>query len=140
MAAILNQHRQSKMSTEIRKQINIRWIKLRYANDVLHHMKKGRAHGPENITLGGRGGLEVLDDFGIEDITKLLNNIYNSRYILNYLLKPKFITLPKEVGALKCEDCSTINLISYMTKLLQRTVVKRIRNIKPEINYVGTFF
>lgn len=58
VAAILSQHRQSKMSTEIRKQINIRWIKLRYANDVLHHMKKGRAHGPENITLGGGAALK----------------------------------------------------------------------------------
>ncbi|CAG5114715.1 unnamed protein product, partial [Candidula unifasciata] len=52
--------------------------------DAILHMKKGKAPGPDNISLEE---IEALGDFGIKIITKLLNDIYNSGYIPNDRLK-----------------------------------------------------
>ena len=64
----------------------------------------------------------------------MLNDIFNSGYFLSDLLQSIFIALPKKPGAVDCEDHRTISLMSQMTKILLRIIMRRIRGkIKPEI-------
>ena len=68
-------------------------------------------------------------------ITKLLNDIYDSGCIPNDLLKSIFIALPKKSRAVECEDHRTISLMSHMTKILLRIIMRRMRSrIRPEIS------
>ena len=65
--------------------------------------KKGKAPGPDNITIEL---LEALEEFGVDQITKFLNNIYDTGEIPEDLSKSIFITLPKK-----------IRLMSHLTKI-----------------------
>ena len=100
--------------------------------EAIRHMKYGKAPGPDNITLEE---LVALGDFGVEIITKLLNDIYNSGHIPDDLMRSIFIALPKKPGTTECEEHRTISLISQITKILLRIIMKRVRNkIKTEIS------
>ena len=93
--------------------------------------KKGKAPGPDNITIEL---LEALEEFGVDQITKILNNIYDTSEIPEDLSKSIFITLPKKAGAIECELYSTISLMSHLTKILLRIIMNRTRNkIRPGI-------
>ena len=98
---------------------------------MLYNTKKGRAPGPDNITVEE---IEALGEYGIQVLTKLLNDIYNTGYIPADMLQSIFIALPKKPGSIECEDHRTISLMSHVTKLLLRIIMRRIRSkIKPEI-------
>ncbi|RUS77743.1 hypothetical protein EGW08_014502 [Elysia chlorotica] len=104
----------------------------------------GKATGPDNISVEL---LEALDDYGMDKITSLLNEIYETGQIPADITKSIFIALPKKPGATECELHRTISLMSHMTKLhrtislmshmtkiLLRIIMKGVRNkIKPEI-------
>ena len=99
--------------------------------EALRHMKYGKAPGPDNITLEE---LVALCDFGVEIITKLLNDVYNSGHIPDDL-SSIFIALPKKPGTTECEEHHTISLTSQLTKILLRIIMKRVRNkIQTEIS------
>ena len=75
-----------------------------------------------------------MGDFGIEKITDLLNEVYDTGQIPTDMSKSIFIALPKKPGATECESHRTISLMSHVTKILLRIIMKRVRNkIKPEI-------
>ena len=59
---------------------------------AMKKMKYDKAAGPNDITLET---LAALDDWGIDFITNLLNQIYGSGKILKEMCKSIFITLPK---------------------------------------------
>ena len=80
--------------------------------EALQHIKKGKAAGPDNITLEE---LEAMGDCGNEILTFLLNEIYNSGYIPENLLQSIFIALPKKPRSIDCEDYRTVSLISHIT-------------------------
>ena len=94
-------------------------------------MKKNKAAGPDEIVIEM---LTALEEFGIEKLTDLVNEIYDSGDIPEDLSKSIFITLPKKPGAVECELHRTTSLMSHITKLLLRIVMQRARKrIKPEI-------
>ena len=79
---------------------------------------------PDNIPIEV---FAVLEDIGIDFLTKLLNSIYDSGKIPKDLAKSVFITLPKIPGTMDCELYRTISLMSHLTKVLLRIIMARMR-------------
>ena len=78
--------------------------------------------------------MAALDDFGIEKITDIINEIYESGDIPTDLSKSIFIVISKKSGAIECEMRRTISLLSHITKLILRVIMMRVRSkLKPEI-------
>ena len=93
--------------------------------------RQGKSTGPDNISIEE---LIALEDFGIKELTSIINEIYHTGIIPTDLLKSIFVALPKKPRAVECENHRTISLMSHVTKILLRIVMMRIRNkIKPEI-------
>ena len=61
--------------------------------------KKREAPGPEKIPIEL---LEALEGFGVNQIMKFLNNIYDTGQIPEDLSKPISIALPKKAGEIEC--------------------------------------
>ena len=103
-------------------------------SEVEYAMKKitkGKALGPDSINIEL---LEALEEFGVDQITKILNNIYETSQRPEDLSKSIFIALPKKAGAIECELHRTISLMSHLTKILLRIILNRTRNkTGPEI-------
>ena len=93
---------------------------------AIRKMKHGKAVGPDNIPIEV---FAVLEDIGIDFLTKLLNSIYDSGKIPKDLAKSVFITLPKIPGTMDCELYRTISLMSHLTKVHLRNVMARMRKI-----------
>ena len=55
--------------------------------------------------------IKALDDFGIEKLTIMANEIYDTGKIQQDLSKSIFIALPKKPGTIECELHRTISLI-----------------------------
>ena len=99
---------------------------------AIRKMKHGKAVGPDNIPIEV---FAVLEDIGIDFLTKLLNSIYDSGKIPKDLAKSVFITLPKIPGTMDCELYRTISLMSHLTKVLLRIIMARMRkSLRPEIS------
>ena len=64
--------------------------------------------------------MEALEEFGVDEITENLNNIYESGQIPEDLSKSIFIALPEKAGAIECQLHRTISLMSHLTKILLR--------------------
>uniref|UniRef100_A0A3P8SQG9 Reverse transcriptase domain-containing protein n=1 Tax=Amphiprion percula TaxID=161767 RepID=A0A3P8SQG9_AMPPE len=88
---------------------------------AMHKMKKNKAAGPDGITVEQ---LTALDEFGIDKVTEIMNQIYDSGEIPEDMEKSIFIALPKKPGAIDCELHRTISLMSHMTKILLPTHLK----------------
>ena len=102
---------------------------VRYA---MESMKKGKAVGGDDIALEM---LLALGDFGVRELTKLFNKIYDTGNIVSSLCESIFVALPKVEGTLECSKHRTISIMSQVTKILLRVILKRIRNkISPEIS------
>ncbi|XP_076314986.1 uncharacterized protein LOC143227418 [Tachypleus tridentatus] len=104
-------------------------------DEVEHAMKKihkGKAAGPDDITIEL---LLALKEVGIQEVTKLLNTIYDTGEIPEDFKKSVFIALPKKPGTTDCEQHRIISLMSHLTKVLLRVLMSRMRNeIRPEIS------
>ena len=99
---------------------------------AIRKMKHGKAVGPDNIPIEV---FAVLEDIGIDFLTKLLNSIYDSGKIPKDLAKSVFITLPKIPGTMDCELYRTISLTSHLTKVHLRIIMARIRkSLRTEIS------
>ena len=73
--------------------------------------------------------VEVLDEWGTETITSLINGNYRSGHIPQDLLKSVFIALPKKLGGVECELHRTISLMSHVSEALLRVMMLlRVRN------------
>lgn len=66
---------------------------------ALRKMKNGTAAGGDEITAEM---LKALGDFGIEKLTVLFNNIYNTGFLPEEMLSSIYITLPKKPKAPDC--------------------------------------
>ena len=94
-------------------------------------MKRNKTAGPDKIVIEM---VTALEDFGIEKVTEVINEIYNTGEIPEDLSKSIFIALPKRAGANECELHRTISLMSHITKLTLRITMNRARSrIRPEI-------
>ncbi len=98
---------------------------------ALSKMKKNKAAGPDDIVVEM---LTSLEEFGIEKLTEIVNEIYDSGEIPEDLSKSIFIALPKKPGAVDCELHRTISLMSHIIKIILRIIMVRARKrTKPEI-------
>ena len=98
---------------------------------ALSKMKQGKATGPDGVPAEA---IVALEDLGITEITKLMNIIYDTGEIPVDMKKSISITLPKKPGTTDCEQHRTISLMSHLTKILLRIIMKRVRNkLSPEI-------
>jgi len=116
---------------EIRKAIEGPKILTSEVRGALQTMKRNKAAGPDEVVTEM---IVVLEDFGIEKLTEVLNEVYDSGQIPEDLSKSIFIALPKKTGAIECELHRTISLMSHVIKILLRILMMRARSkIKPEI-------
>ena len=99
--------------------------------EAMRKMKTGEATGPDGLSIEL---IEALEEYGIEKVTTLLNEIYDTGQIPVDMSRSIFIALPKKPGVTDCELHRTISLLSQVTKLLLRIIIMRVRNkINPEI-------
>ena len=68
-------------------------------------MKTGKALGPDGIATEM---IEALEEFGVDILYDLLNEIYNTGIIPEDMSKTIFIALPKKSGTTECELHCTI--------------------------------
>ena len=94
-------------------------------------MKHVKALGPDDVAMEE---VEALGEFGIEKVTDVLNEIYDTGDIPTEMSKSIFIALPKKPGPTESELHRTISLMRHVTKVLLRVILMRVRNkIRPEI-------
>ena len=95
-------------------------------------MKKSKAAGPHEIPSEM---LTALSEFGIKELTKLLNIIHDTDEIPTDLKKSVYIAIPKKISTVECDQQRTISLMSHLTKVMLRVLMNRMRNkILPEIS------
>ena len=99
---------------------------------ALGSMKKGKAVGEDGVALEM---ILALGEFGVDELTKLFNKIYASGKIIECMSESVFIALPKVEGTLECKKHRTISIMSQVTKVMLRVILKRVRSkIQPEIS------
>ena len=97
----------------------------------LHKLKRNKAAGPDEVVTVM---MIALEDYGIDKLTDIVNEIYDTGVIPEDLSRSIFIALPKKPGATECELHRTISLMSHMTKLILKIIMMRARcKIRPEI-------
>ena len=116
---------------EIRKTMEGPEILSSEVRAALQKMKRNKAAGPDEVVIEM---IVALEDFGVEKLTEVLNEVYDCGEIPEDLSKSIFIALPKKPGAIECELHRTISLMSHVVKILLRILMMRARSrIKPEI-------
>ena len=73
--------------------------------------------------------LQALGTSGKEEITTLINDIYQTGVIPKDFTSGIFVALPKVNKATNCSDHRTISLISHASKILLRVIMNRINPI-----------
>ena len=78
----------------------------------------------------------ALEEFGIEQLTKFANKVYDAGKFPDELLKSIFIALPKVNGAMECDLHRTSSLMSHVTEIILRVILLRARNkVKARLHY-----
>ena len=78
--------------------------------------------------------LQLLEEFGVEKMTELFNDIYVTGHIPEELLKSVYITLPKKARATECADHRTISLMPHILKVFLKVIQEKINhNINKEV-------
>ena len=99
---------------------------------AMQRMKKGKAAGPDNVPIEL---ITALEETGVEEVTKLLNIIYETGKLPEDFTKSLFIALPTKPGTTECEQHRTISLMGHLTKILLTVLMCRMRNkIRSEIS------
>ena len=87
---------------------------------------RGKSSGIDDISTEM---LQALDEFGIDTLTSICNEMYTTVYILEDLKTSVFILLPKKKQkAVECSDKRTISFMYHTLKLLLTVILKRITN------------
>ncbi len=99
--------------------------------EAIRKMKRNKATGPDEIAVEL---IKSLEEFGVEKLTELLNEVYDTGDIPEDMSKSIFIALPKKPGATECGMHRTISLMSHITKILLKILLNRVKNkTDPEI-------
>ena len=102
-------------------------------------MKRNKACGPDINSTAEM--LQATEDFSVDKITSIANQIYDTGEFQNELMQSIFIAIPKKAGASECELHRTISLMSVVTKIILEVLLMRIRSkLRPEINQVQCGF
>lgn len=81
------------------------------------------ATGPDKIKTEI---ISALEECGIEQITGLLNTIYDSGETPPDLCTSILTAIPKKIRALEFDQHRTVSIISHVTMILVRIIMKRI--------------
>ena len=73
---------------------------------LMHEVDPDSSPGEDGITTEM---LKQLEEFGIDKLTELYNEMYSTGHIPEELLISVFITLPKKTRATKCSDFRTFD-------------------------------
>lgn len=98
--------------------------------EAIKKVKSGKSPGPDNIYIEL---IKLIDDKGIDNLTKLFNQIYMSGNIPDEMLKSTFIPIPKTCNAKHCHEFRTISLMSQALKIFLRIIHGRIRKKCEEV-------
>jgi hypothetical protein len=66
--------------------------------------------------------IKALEDFGVEIITDICNDIYNAGYMQRDLRTSIFFTIPDMISAVEFSDFRIINLMCHVTKVLLKVL------------------
>ena len=91
--------------------------------NAIRKTPSGKAPGADGITTEI---IKILDDFGIDKLLDLYNNMYNTGHIPEELLRSIFITIPKKQKANECADFRTISLMPHTMKIFLKIILERI--------------
>ena len=99
---------------------------------AIKEMKAGKAVGGDGVAAEA---LQALGDFAIDQLTSLFQQIYQSGNIIDEMCDSVFVALPKVEGTLECSKHRTLSIMSQITKILLRIILKRIRTkLKTQIS------
>lgn len=97
-------------------------------NDEVRHairdIRDGKSPGSDGINIEM---IKCLEEWGVDRLTKLFNNIYNMGNMPKDFLKNIFIPMPKKSNARECAQFRTICLTSHVLKVLLKILLNRIR-------------
>ncbi|GFR82666.1 hypothetical protein ElyMa_000632200 [Elysia marginata] len=74
---------------------------------AIRKMKAGKATGPDGVAVEM---IEALEEYGVEKLTSILNEIYDTGEIPADISRSVFIAFPKKPGATECELHRRISL------------------------------
>ena len=99
---------------------------------AIESMKKGKAVGSDDIAIEM---IQALGVFAIKELTGLFSKMYENGNIIKSLCESIFITIPKVEGTLECSKHRTISIMSQITKIMLRVILRRIRaKLRPQIS------
>ena len=90
---------------------------------ALKNAQLGKAPGDDGITTEM---LKLLESFGVDKLTDLYNEIYNTGVFPEELLTSVYITLPKQPRATECANYRTISLMPHALKIFLKVIQARI--------------
>ena len=90
---------------------------------ALKNAQLGKAPGDDGITTEM---LKLLEEFGIEKLCDLFNEIYSTGVFPEELLMSVYITLPKQPRATECGNFRTISLMPHALKIFLKIIQARI--------------
>src|SRR5437867_561275 len=93
---------------------------------VIRDLPKGKACGSDNISAEL---LQCMGERGVQIMTRLINEIYQSGHIPKDSRESIFVPIPKLSKAQECNDFRTIALISHASKVLLHVIKRRITPI-----------
>ena len=85
-------------------------------------MKTGKAAGTDNVMIEH---LKALDDTTINIVVKICQEVYKSGVMPHDLTHAIFIKRSKKKNTLECSEHRTISLISHVTKVILKVILKR---------------
>ena len=100
-------------------------ILISEVRNALKKSQNGKAPGEDGITTEM---LKLLEDFGVQKMTELFNDMYSTGHIPDELLKSVYITLPKKPRATECADHRTISLMPHVLKVFLKVIQERINH------------
>ena len=92
---------------------------------AIKNARSGKAPGDDGITTEM---LKLLEDFGVEKLTDLYNEVYSTGVFPEELLMSVYITLPKQPRATDCSNYRTISLMPHALKIFLKVIQDRISN------------
>ena len=95
-------------------------------------MKTGKAVGNNQIVVEL---LMHLEDSVVEIFERLFNEMYMDGDIVDELLEPTSIPIPKKLRAIECGNYRTLRIMSHTTKILLKVLLNRMKSgIHLEVN------
>ena len=92
---------------------------------ALKNFQLGKAPGNDGITTEM---LKALEDFGVDKLTDLYNDIYSTCIFPDEPLMPVYITVPKQPRATDCSNYRSISLMLHTLKIFLKIIQNRIGN------------